>query len=101
MRQTWITGHGAPGKLALRESFDPQSVGTELRVRVKASGVNFADILARMVLYPDAPRPPMVVGSEVSGSVDASGPDAGPEWIGKHQLRPGPRQKHDGPSIRL
>jgi NADPH:quinone reductase-like Zn-dependent oxidoreductase len=58
-------------------------MGNELRVRVKASGVNFADILARMGLYPDAPKPPMVVGYEVSGSVDASGPDASPEWIGK------------------
>src|SRR5260221_14395771 len=83
MRQMWITGHGAPGTLALHESVDPQPMGNELRVRVKASGVNFADILARMGLYPDAPKPPMVVGYEVSGSVDASGPDASPEWLGK------------------
>src|SRR5262245_36222741 len=83
MRQTWITGHGGPDKLVLREAPDPQPTGTELRVRVKASGVNFADILARKGLYPDAPKPPMVVGYEISGSVDASGPDASHDWMGK------------------
>jgi NADPH:quinone reductase-like Zn-dependent oxidoreductase len=83
MRQVWITGHGVPGKLALRESLDPQPRGKELRVRVKACGVNFADILARMGLYPDAPKPPMVVGYEISGTVDARGPDASSDWTGK------------------
>ena len=83
MRQVWITGHGGPSKLVLREAPDPQPVGSELRVRVKASGINFADILARLGLYPDAPRPPMVVGYEISGVVDAVGPDASREWIGK------------------
>src|SRR5262249_50950896 len=83
MRQMWIVGRGGPDKLVLRESPDPQPTGIELRVRVKASGVNFADILARLGLYPDAPKPPMVVGYEISGAVDAVGPDARPEWIGK------------------
>src|SRR5215831_12664293 len=73
MRQMWIVGRGGPDKLVLRESPDPQPTGIELRVRVKASGVNFADILARLGLYPDAPKPPMVVGYEVSGVVDAVG----------------------------
>ena len=79
----WITGRGGSDKLVLRESPDPQPTGTDLRVRVKASGVNFADILARLGLYPDAPKPPMVVGYEVSGVVDAIGPDARHEWLGK------------------
>src|SRR5262249_62066027 len=83
MRQMWIVGRGGPGKLVVRESPDPQPNGIELRVRVKASGVNFADILARLGLYPDASKPPMVVGYEVSGAVDAIGPDARQEWLGK------------------
>jgi NADPH:quinone reductase-like Zn-dependent oxidoreductase len=36
--------------------------------------VNFADILARMGLYPGSPRPPAVIGYEVAGRVDALGP---------------------------
>ena len=83
MRQIYITGHGGPEKLQLRESPDPQPRGKELRIRVKASGINFADILARQGLYPDAPKVPCVVGYEVSGSVDAAGADARQEWIGR------------------
>ena len=44
-----------------------------MRVRVRASGINFADILARMGLYPDAPPLPAVVGYEVAGIVDGVG----------------------------
>ena len=83
MKQIWITGHGGPDKLQLRAADDPVPRGNEVRIRVRASGVNFADILARLGLYPDAPKPPMVVGYEVSGSVDAVGPDARKEWLGR------------------
>ena len=54
-----------------------------MRIRVKAAGVNFADILARQGLYPDAPKTPCVVGYEVAGIVDATGPDAQSSWIGR------------------
>ncbi len=40
---------------------------------MRAAGVNFADIMARLGLYPDAPKPPVVVGYEVAGVVDAVG----------------------------
>lgn len=83
MRQIFITGHGGPEKLQVRESPDPQPRGNELRIRVKASGINFADILARQGLYPDAPKVPCVVGYEVSGTVDAAGPEARQQWIGR------------------
>jgi NADPH:quinone reductase-like Zn-dependent oxidoreductase len=45
----------------------------EVRIAVQASGVNFADVLARLGLYPDAPKPPVVVGYEVCGVVDQVG----------------------------
>jgi synaptic vesicle membrane protein VAT-1 len=83
MRQIFITGHGGPEKLQVRESPDPEPRDNELRIRVKASGINFADILARQGLYPDAPKVPCVVGYEVSGSVDAVGPKARQDWIGR------------------
>jgi synaptic vesicle membrane protein VAT-1 len=83
MRQIYITGHGGPKKLQVRESPDPQPRDSELRIRVKASGINFADILARQGLYPDAPKVPCVVGYEVSGTVDAVGANARQEWIGR------------------
>lgn len=83
MRQVWITGHGGVDRLALREAPDPAPQADEVRIRVAAIGVNFADIMARQGLYPDAPRPPCVVGYEVSGTVDAVGPRAAASWIGR------------------
>ena len=83
MKQVFIVGHGGPDKLQLCESPDPLPVKDEIRIRVKASGVNFADILARQSLYPDAPKLPCVIGYEVSGTVDATGPGVDPACVGK------------------
>ena len=55
------------------EHIDPEPKAGEVRIRVHASGVNFADIMARLGLYQDAPPLPCVVGYEVSGVVDAVG----------------------------
>ena len=73
MRQALITRHGSPDVFEIRESPDPSPAAGELRIRVRAAGVNFADVLSRLGLYPDAPKPPMVVGYEVAGHVDAIG----------------------------
>lgn len=83
MKQMFIVGHGGPEKLQLRESPDPVPGQGEIRIRVKASGVNFADILARQGLYPDSPKIPCVVGYEVSGTADAVGPGVDQAWIGR------------------
>jgi len=73
MKQVWIPRIGEPEVLEVREAPDPQPQRGEVRVRVKASGINFADILARMGLYPDSPKLPAVVGYEVAGVVDGVG----------------------------
>jgi NADPH:quinone reductase-like Zn-dependent oxidoreductase len=73
MRQAVIPRHGAPDVFEMRESPDPVPGDGEIRIRVRAAGINFADILARIGLYPDAPKPPVVVGYEVAGVVDAVG----------------------------
>ena len=83
MKQITITAAGGPEKLQLRESPDPAPAAGEMRVRVKASGINFADILARKGLYPDAPKLPCVVGYEVSGTVDAVGAGVDAGWVGR------------------
>lgn len=75
MRRIWITKAGPPDVLAVREERDPEPGASQIRVRVRAAGVNFADLMARAGLYPDAPRPPCVVGYEVAGVVDQVGAD--------------------------
>jgi len=84
LRQVVIPRYGPPEVLALREAPDPAPGDGEIRIAVSAAGVNFADILARLGLYPDAPKPPVVVGYEVSGVVDAVG-------TGSTRLRAGDR----------
>ena len=86
MRQIVITAVGGPEKLVVRETPDPQAAPGTLRIRVRASGINFADILARKGLYPDAPKLPCVVGYEVSGTVDAVGDGVDAIWVGREVL---------------
>jgi NADPH:quinone reductase-like Zn-dependent oxidoreductase len=75
MRQAVIPRHGPPDVFDIRESPDPQPGGGEIRIRVRAAGINFADVLARLGLYPDAPQPPVVVGYEVAGHIEGVGRD--------------------------
>src|SRR5215208_7275284 len=76
MRAAVITAHGPPEVLQVQERPDPVAGPGEVVVDVAAAGVNFADTMARVGLYPDAPKPPMVVGYEVAGIVAAVGPGA-------------------------
>src|SRR5881394_3344663 len=73
MRAIWITKHGGPDVLEVRETPDPVPQAGEVRIRVRAAGLNFAELMARQGLYPDAPKPPCVVGYEVAGVIDAVG----------------------------
>ena len=57
MRAVVITEHGGPEVLKVQERPDPPVGPGEVRIAVKASGINFADTLARSGTYPDAPKP--------------------------------------------
>ena len=69
MRAVVITKHGGPGVLQVQERPDPQLGAGEVRIEVAAAGINFADVMARMGLYQDAPKTPCVVGYEVAGTI--------------------------------
>ena len=69
MRAVVITKHGGPDVLRVEERPDPELGAGQVRIAVAAAGINFADVLARMGLYPDAPKPPCVIGYEVAGTV--------------------------------
>ncbi|TNE48673.1 MAG: alcohol dehydrogenase [Deltaproteobacteria bacterium] len=86
MRQIWIPKPGAPEVLEIREAPDPEPQAGEVRVRVKATGINFADIMARMGTYPDFPGYPGVCGYEFSGTVDAIGDGVDESYMGKEVL---------------
>ncbi len=73
MRQIFITASGGVDVLKIQERDDPRPKRGEVVIRVKAAGINFADLMARKGIYPDAPKPPCVVGYEVSGIIEAVG----------------------------
>jgi NADPH:quinone reductase-like Zn-dependent oxidoreductase len=69
MRAVVITKHGGPGVLEVQERPDPEIEPGQVRIDVAASGINFADVMARMGLYQDAPKTPCIVGYEVAGTI--------------------------------
>lgn len=77
------TGTGGVEVLKVQEKPDPQPRAGEVAIRVRAAGLNFADILSRQGLYPDSPPKPCVMGYEVSGVIEAVGEDINSSFIGK------------------
>lgn len=73
MRAVVITKHGGPEVLQVQELPDPPVGPGDVRIAVRAAGINFADTLARTGLYPDAPSLPCVVGYEVAGEIESLG----------------------------
>lgn len=73
MRQVWMRRRGDPSVLEVREVPTPRPGPGQVRLRVAYAGVNFADVMMRRGLYPDAPQLPAVAGYEVSGTIDAVG----------------------------
>jgi NADPH:quinone reductase-like Zn-dependent oxidoreductase len=73
VRAVVITRHGPPEALQVQERPEPQPAPGEVVINVRAAGINFADLMARLGLYPDAPKPPCVIGYEVAGEVAALG----------------------------
>ena len=69
MRAVVITKHGGPEVLRVQERPDPVLGPGQVRIAVAAAGINFADVMARMGLYADAPKTPCVVGYEVAGTI--------------------------------
>jgi NADPH:quinone reductase-like Zn-dependent oxidoreductase len=69
MQAVEISKHGGPDVLKVVERADPVLRSGYVRIEVAACGVNFADVMARIGVYPDAPKPPCIVGYEVAGTV--------------------------------
>lgn len=74
MKAAIITRPGGPEVLEIQEVETPQPVGDQVRVRVRASGINRAELLQRMGAYPaPAGSPQHIPGLEFAGEVDAVG----------------------------
>src|SRR5260221_13350630 len=81
MRAVVLTRTGGPEVLKVQERPDPPVGPGQIRIAVRAAGINFADTMARVGLYPDAPKPPCVLGYEVAGEVESVG-----EGVSDHRV---------------
>jgi NADPH:quinone reductase-like Zn-dependent oxidoreductase len=88
MRAMVVRRYGPPEVFEARELPDPSVAAGEVLVHVKAVGINFADLLQRMGIYPGTPKPPFVPGLEVAGVVERA-PAAPAEEAAR--LQPGDR----------
>lgn len=83
MRQIVTTTTGDIDVLKVQQKPDPTPRDDQVVIRVRAAGLNFADILSRQGLYPDSPKKPCVMGYEVAGVVEAVGKDVNSSFQGK------------------
>jgi NADPH:quinone reductase len=85
MRAAIITQPGGPEVLKIQDVEAPEPTGEEVRIRVRASGINRADLLQRAGAYPAPPGSPSnIPGMEFAGEVDTIGPLV-------HMWKPGQR----------
>ncbi len=82
MRAIVIPRHGPPEVFEEQEVPDRHLAPKDVRIRVEAAGVNFADLMARVGLYPDAPKElPYAPGYEVAGVVEEVGAKVEPPLV--------------------
>src|ERR1700679_2074842 len=70
MRALVVRRYGPPNVFELQQLPDPQPKAGEVLIRIKAIGVNFADLMQRMGIYPGSPKPPFVPGLEIAGVIE-------------------------------
>ncbi len=73
MRAAVLPRNGNPDVFEIQDRPEPSLGPGRVQIRVHAAGVNFADLMARQGLYPDAPDLPAVLGYEVAGEVEQVG----------------------------
>jgi NADPH2:quinone reductase len=78
--------HGGPEVLRIRAVSTPVPGPGEVRVRVEAIGLNYAEILSRKGLYGWAPRMPYTPGMEATGTIDLLGPDVNRRRVGERVI---------------
>lgn len=83
MKAVVLTGSGGYDVLQVQERPDPPVGPGEVRIAVRAAGINFADTLARVGLYPDAPPTPCVLGYEVAGEIESVGEGVSERQVGE------------------
>jgi synaptic vesicle membrane protein VAT-1 len=80
MKALWLVKRGT---WEVRETAAPQPKAGEVRIAVRAFGLNFAELMASHGLYPDAPKLPAILGYEIAGEIDAVGDGVDASRVGE------------------
>jgi len=84
MKAAVLTKYGnAVSAFTIKEINEPLVKSDQVKIKVEAFGLNFADVMARKGMYADAPALPAVLGYEVVGIVVEQGKDVPVNYIGK------------------
>lgn len=83
MKAVLLTKTGKPSVLKIHDLPIPEPKQDEVRVKVEAIGINYAEILSRKGLYGWAPKKPYVPGMEAYGQIDKIGDGVNSERIGQ------------------
>jgi NADPH2:quinone reductase len=76
MKAIYLTNYNDPDKaFEIKEIEKPIPKEYEVLIKVQYSGLNFADVIARRGMYPDAPKNPALLGYDVAGEIEAVGPN--------------------------
>ena len=81
-----LTRTGGPAVMQVLEWPDPAVGAGEVRIAVRAAGLNFADTMSRVGLYLATPKPPCVLGYEVAGEVETIGEGVSGFTIGQRVM---------------
>jgi len=74
MRAIVVRKYGPPEVFAWREVPDAKLKPGQALIRVRAIGINFADLLARLGVYSNTPKAPFIPGLELAGEVEEVAP---------------------------
>ncbi len=75
MKAARVNGFGGEDQLEVVDLPDPIAGKGEVVIAVKAGGLNYADVMQRLGLYPGGPKPPYLAGMEAAGVVESHGPE--------------------------
>ena len=74
MKAIYLTKYGKSDKaFEIRDAQIPQPGPREVCIKVSHFGLNFADVVARRGLYPDAPKNPGIIGYDAVGVIHSVG----------------------------
>ncbi|XP_020797368.1 synaptic vesicle membrane protein VAT-1 homolog-like [Boleophthalmus pectinirostris] len=73
MRVVMLSGFGGLNKLRVTKKAMPEPADGEVKIRVKACGLNFLDLMVRQGIIDSPPKLPVVPGFECCGIVESIG----------------------------